>query len=142
VWRADQGEPFTEFYIVTDDQAGEHVAGGYPAELALDETARIQAGITNQEGETTTYTVVALLHSLGEGGEVREIRRLGDFTVTVPSGETVARPHTIQPEMTGEDLRVTYLLYLGSAPDDSTPETDTAYRQVHFWIDVSPSESG
>lgn len=140
---ADRGEQFTEFYLLTEDpETGETIAGEYPDEIVRGEAAPIHVGITNKEGETMNYTVVVLLQRFNEEGAVQEVQKVDVYTVTVPDGETLEESRELRPETTGEDLRVTYLLYTGSPPENTTPGTDTAYRQVHIWIDVLPSQSG
>ena len=37
--------------------------------------------------------------------------------------------------MAGENLRLTFLLYRGQAPQDTTVEN--AYRELHLWVNVS-----
>lgn len=135
----ERGEQFTEFYVASEDpETGELVAGRYPAEIPRGETRRVQVGITNQEGETMDYTVLVLLQSF-EAGDVNEVQRLDVFSMTVEDGETRQEPHTIRPGLTGENLRVTYLLYDGPPPGSTSPDTETAYRHVHVWIDVPSS---
>lgn len=137
---ADREEQFTEFYLVTEDEAtGDTVASGYPTEIQQGETASLEVGITNQEGERMDYTVVVLLQSFDEDGEIQVVQRLGSFEVTVRPGETVERSHTIRPGLSGQGLRLTYLLYVGDPPENAGLETDSAYRHVHIWIDVSQS---
>ena len=141
--RVEPGEQFTEFYLVTEDQqTGEYVAGGYPDEIPLGETGQIQVGIANQEGETLTYTAVVLLQALGENGSVTESSTLDTYSVRVRENETVVEPHTIRPDMEGTNLRVTYLLYRGSPPEDGQLTAASAYRDAHLWIDVPPTASG
>jgi len=134
------GERFTEFYLVTEDpETGEYVAGDYPDEIRQGSSGTVHVGITNQEGERTDYTVVVLLQRIDEGG-VAEQRTLDRFPATVPAGETRRESHRITPELAGEDLRLTYLLYDGAPPDDERPAADNAYRSVHVWIDVPPAD--
>lgn len=141
--RVEPGEEFTEFYLVTEDQqTGEYVAGGYPDEIPPGEAGRVQVGIENQEGETLAYTVVVLLQSLGEDGSVTESSTLDTYTVRVRENETVVEPHTIRPDMEGTYLRVTYLLYRGSPPEDGELTPASAYRDAHLWIDVPSTTSG
>jgi len=136
-----EGERFTEFYLVTEDpETGEYVAGNYPEEIRPGASETVHVGITNHEGERTDYTVVVLLQRLDESG-VSEQRTLDSFTATLGPGETRREPHRISPELTGEELRLTYLLYVGSPPADERPSADTAYRSVHIWIDV-PTAGG
>lgn len=140
VLQTTPGEQFTEFYITTESpDTGERIAGGYPDEIPQGETRSVTVGITNNEHEETDYTVVVLLQEVGESGEVQEMQIMDRFSLTVPTGETVSRSHTIEPELTGENLKVTYLLYTGPVPENSGLAPETAYRNLHFWIDV-PAE--
>jgi uncharacterized membrane protein len=44
--------------------------------------------------------------------------------------------------MTGEELRLTFLLYRGAASEvPASPDPDGAYRSVHLWIDVTETEA-
>lgn len=137
----DYGERFTEFYLATEDpETGDLVAGGYPDQVTRGESESVQVGISNNEGRTVEYTTVVLLQSISENGEIQATQRLDAFRVTLEDNETVVRTQEIRPELAGEDLRVTFLLYKGSPPNAEEVGTDTAYRQAHFWIDV-PTQS-
>lgn len=46
--------------------------------------------------------------------------------------------HEITPTMTGENLRLTYLLYKGDPPEEPTKEN--SYRDLHLWITVEDSD--
>lgn len=134
----DRGEQFTEFGLLTEDpETGDLVADDYPDQLSDNETERVYVGITNNEGRTVEYSVVTLLQSFGPDGQLQQVQRLDQATVTVQEGETVRTQQSLRPEITGENLRVTYLLYIGSPPADEPPSTDNAYRHVHLWVDVS-----
>ena len=136
----ERGEQFTEFYIVTEDpETGADTAGGYPDDGA----DPVRIGITNQEGETTTYSVVVLLQQF-EGTtdrSIRETRIAESFEVTLDPGETRVRSHTLDPAAVGggSDVRATYLLYRGSPPEAGRLGINTAYRHTHFWIDDRPA---
>jgi uncharacterized membrane protein len=150
-----QGEQFSELYLLTEDEDG-LVADDYPTELVRGEPGSLVVGIGNQEHDTTAYTVVGKLQQV-------EIRRPGNdsvndtteteaVSISVLEEEEVAmfepelghneswtREHNVTPTLTGEDLRLTYLLYRGSVPDD--PGVDNAYRETHIWVNVSePAE--
>lgn len=133
----NSGEEFTEFYLSTpglEQPAGEGEA--FTDQLALGESAEITVGITNQEGEDVTYTVVVLLQSL-DGGEVQDEHRLDTLVVPVAQGETVEQRHTMTPVVAGENLRVTYLLFEGPVPSGTQPSESEAYRHVHIWVTVT-----
>jgi uncharacterized membrane protein len=136
-----QGESFTEFYLLTEDEEEELVAADYPTEFQVGQGQPVVVGIGNHEHESVEYTVVVQLQEVTtEGNEtvVRERRELDRFTTpAVADNETWQRTHGIRPTTTGENLRVQYLLYRGSPPE--SPTADNAYRDLHLWIDVAAS---
>jgi uncharacterized membrane protein len=66
---------------------------------------------------------------------VLERERLRQFRPRVTHNGTWHRPHTVTPTLTGERLRLTYLLYRGESP--ATPTVGNAYREVHLWVNVT-----
>ena len=137
------GEQFTEFYVLTEDEDGELVADDYPTELTRGESRSIVVGIGNQEHEAVDYTVVVELQRVRfeEGAnnttrvEVLEETELRRFHPTVEHNETWHRPYNVTPTLTGERLRLAFLLYRGGAPAE--PTVDDAYRELHLWVNVS-----
>ncbi|WP_336361995.1 DUF1616 domain-containing protein [Halalkalicoccus salilacus] len=131
------GEQFSEFYLLTEDDDGELVADNYPEEFVQGESESVIIGIENQEHETVDYTVVVQLERVeGEGNEtsVTEREELDRISTTLGHGETWQEEYSVSPTMTGEGLRLTFLLYDGEVPAEPTREN--AYRELHLWIDV------
>lgn len=136
VLNADRSAEFTEFGLVTEDpETGEFVADEYPTELPGNGSDDLHVTITNNEGQAVEYTVVVLLQSF-ENGQLQAAERLDTTTVSVQPGQTVREQPTLRPQTTGDDLRLTYLLYKESPPPTDRQRTDTAYRHVHIWVDV------
>jgi uncharacterized membrane protein len=132
------GESFTEFYLLTEDDDGELVADGYPTEFVAGESQSLVVGVGNQEHRQQAYTVVVELHDVEtENNETRILdrERLRTFEVQTEHNETWQRQHSVTPELTGERMRLTYMLYQGSPP--TTPTTDNAYRELHLWVNVT-----
>lgn len=133
-----QGETFTEFYILTEDDDGELVAAGYPTEFDLGDSEPVIVGVENHEAETLEYTVVIQLQEVEQANnetEVIERQELDRFTTpAIADNETYHHDQELTPTMAGEDLRLQFLLYRGEAPDEPTREN--AYRDLHLWIDV------
>ncbi len=149
-----QGETFTEFYLLTEDEDGELVAADYPTEFVAGEGRELVVGIGNQEHEPVDYTVVVELQRVafetatGESSptasnrtanvttvrvvETEELRR---FQTSLSHNDTREQPYTVRPTLVGEDMRLTFLLYRESPPEN--PSVDTAYRETHLWVDVS-----
>lgn len=139
VWHPtdDQSEEFTEFFVESEDpELGELGAAGYvPNESG---TARLHLGITNHEGERTTYTVVTVLQRFTTSDGRRVLvsqQRLNTTSVTVAPGETSRFRHEFDGDVSGTNNRLTYLLYAGEPPSD--PSTDDSYRDIHVWVDDS-----
>ena len=134
---AERGEQFTSLYLLSEDpETGEGVADNYPEEIPVGESENLTVGVTNNEGERTQYSVVVQLQSLGPGGNIQEVQTLDTFRRTVAPGETWEQPHEITPALTGDDLRVTYLVTIDGTPENTLYRPADAYRSVHFWIDV------
>jgi len=132
------GERFSEFYLLTENEDGELVADNYPTEFQQGEGRSLIVGIGNQEHERTEYTVVAELQRVervGNETRVRERSELRRFQPTLGHNETWHRQHEVTPEMTGEGLRLQYLLYRGAPPESINQSA--AYREVHLWVNVT-----
>lgn len=135
-----QGEQFTEFYLVTEDDSGTFVADDYPTNFTQGETKSLHVGVENHEGTPVRYTVVAQLQQVErvDGSlAVRDRSELGRSARIVEANTTWRTRESVTPAMTGDRLRLTYLLYRGSVPQ--TPTVDNAYQDVHLWINVTAS---
>ncbi|WP_331234196.1 DUF1616 domain-containing protein [Natronorarus salvus] len=131
------GEQFTEFYLLTEEDDGDLIAADYPEEFVQGETQSLVVGIENNEHESVEYTVVIQLERVdGEGNETEVVEReeLDRFEESLAHNESVHRTQDVTPTMTGEELRLTFLLYDGEVPEEPTREN--AYRDLHLWIDV------
>lgn len=127
--------PSTEFYLLSEDD-GRMNAEGYPTEFTAGEGQNLTVGITNLEREIRQYTVVVELQRMAEDNEtvVTNATEVDRFRTTLGHNETWRRTHEVRPAVTGERLRLTYLLYVGDPP--TTTSTETAYRSTHLWITV------
>lgn len=136
------GESFTEFYLLTENESGALVADDYPTEFTRGESQPVTVGIGNHEHQRVNYSVVVELQRVSiqnNSTTVQDETELDRFQTAVRANETWRLNHTITPQMTGDRLRLTYLLYQGAPPDN--PSIDTAYREVHLWVNVSASEA-
>jgi uncharacterized membrane protein len=133
-----QGESFSEFYLLTEGPDGELVADDYPTEFQAGQGQSLVVGIGNQEHTTVDYTVLVELHEVAvqdNSTRVLDRERLQQFDPSLEHNETWQQRHTVTPTVTGERLRLTYLLYRGAPPQ--TPTTDNAYRELHLWVNVT-----
>jgi len=133
-----QGAAFTEFYLLTETQNGTLAADDYPTELVSGEPRTLVVGLDNHEHRSVSYTVVVEAQSVRiENNETTVLDResLHRFSPTVADNETWQRRHQVAPTLTGDRIRLTYLLYQGDPPSDPTAEN--AYRDLRLWISVS-----
>lgn len=133
-----QGESFTEFYILTEDNEGDLVAADYPTEFTVGESKPIIIGIGNQEHRPVEYTWVSKVQRVriaNNSTTVLESQELDRGQVYLEHNQTRHLNYSIEPRMTGQRLRLVFLLYTESPGDN--PTLDTAYRETHLWINVS-----
>lgn len=133
-----QGESFTEFYLLTENDDDELVADNYPTEFVAGQPASLVVGVENQEYELTNYTVVVAIQRadvVGNETQIREQQELRRFETELAHNETWRLQHEVAPEMQGEELRLAYFLYRGDVP--TQPSADSAYRELHLWVNVS-----
>jgi uncharacterized membrane protein len=133
-----EGEQFTEFYLLTENESGSLVADDYPTELTRGQEVTLAVGLTNQEHETTDYTVVVEMQRVrlqSDDATILETSQLHQFSATVDHNESWTQQHTVQPTILGDRIRLVYLLYKGNPP--ANPTMDNAYRSVHVWVNVT-----
>lgn len=138
----NDAESYTSVSLLTAGDDGELTASGYPD--VIDQSGEeLVVRLENNEGTTTTYTVVGELQHVRRGdGSVTPLRRGEVFSasVTLEPGDSWSEAHTVEPAVGGDDLRLIYYVYEGEAPAD--PSTETAYRHVNVWVDAPVQESG
>ena len=159
-----QGEQFTEFYVLTENETDDLVAAGYPSELSADDPESVHVGVENNEYEELDYTVVVQLQAVefrendsaataGPNGTettrtvnetvVTDRTELTRYSTTVPhNGSDVRRQNLSVDDETaaayaGDDRRVKFLLYRGDAP--ARPTAANAQWDLQLWVEV---ESG
>jgi len=135
-----EGEQYTEFYLLSEDpETGNLTASGYPTEFKPSNRESVVVGIENNEQRTVNYTVVVELQRLARGQTtiVAESSELDRFSLVLAEGETFQQTRSLETNMIGQNLRLVFLLYKGTPPEESS--VDNAYRQVHFWVDVKSS---
>ena len=131
-------ETYTEFYLLSGTEDGIGTATNFTTDLTGGEEHSVIVGIGNQERLTTDYVVVVRLQRMRQQGNVSTpvtSEVLTRFETTVAPNRTTERRTTFTPELTGERLRLQFLLYRGEVSADLSAET--AYREAHLWISVS-----
>jgi len=130
-----EGSTLTELSLLTENQTGEVVASGYPTEFTQNESETLIFNVENHERANTTYTVVLQEKKLNGENEVVQRTEIDRFRNRVPPGATWRVRHSVAPQIVGDRIRLSYLLYKGSPP--SEPTAENAYRHAYFSINVS-----
>lgn len=131
------GDQFTEFYLLAENDTGDLVAEDYPRTLSSDEPTPFYVGIDNHESRQTNYTVVASIQRVeveDDGVRVVEEREVTRTSVVVSDGERRVQQLNVTAPMEGQDLRLVFRLYRDGAPDD--PATADAYRELHLRVEA------
>ncbi|WP_276253269.1 DUF1616 domain-containing protein [Halomontanus rarus] len=138
-----QGEQFSAVYILTEDEENEseYVAANYPTEFTLGDSEEIVVGVDNNEHRTVDYTVVVLEQEVERADNettVLEQNELDRFETRLAHNESWLHPHDLEPTMTGEDVRIVWLLF----PDEVPAEPSTADTEyyVQLWVDVEDAQ--
>lgn len=135
------GERYTELYLLTDNgENGTLVADQFPSQLSPTEPRSIYVGIGNHEERTVEYSVVTELQRIETVDGERRVAaesELERFSTTLQPGQTFRgqRELTSRSSVTGERLRLIFLLYRGSPPENPTEEN--AYRSTHIWVNAT-----
>lgn len=137
------GETYTEFYVLSEDEDGELVAADYPDTFTPGEPQQLHVGVENYEGEPQDYVVVVQLQRIeetDEGSVVTARRDIDRYSVALEHEEAwvTERQLTVPSGWEGTDLRLKFLLYEGEV--SGTPTSDTAYHDLHIWIDVESED--
>lgn len=135
-----QGESFTEFYLLTENETGDLVADDYPTELTVGESRPVHVGIGNHEHRQMDYTVVVKLQQVETRNNTTQVqteRELSRFSASVGANETWHRKFNVTPTMEGQRLRLAFLLYQDTPP--AQPTVENAYRELHLWVNVTAS---
>ena len=130
-----QGEQYSEASLLTENADGERVAEGYPSTFVAGEGHQLSLALSNHEGESVNYEVVVVAQQVDSAGDVTAEQRVDRFGTTLDHGETAVLDRQIAPTMTGEDVRLRFLVYEGATPGSGVEPDQT----LQLWIDV---ESG
>ena len=124
------GYEFTQFYVGTEQQNGSISTVEYPDEFPTE--TPLTFVVTNQEQMSEEYVVVVQLQRVSDAGVVRQSEELGRYRNTVSQGETWKQSIEFSQEVSGENLRLQYLLYRNDVP--ATQTQDNSYRNLHIWV--------
>jgi uncharacterized membrane protein len=108
------GEKYTEFYLVDNEQATD-----YTGELSVGVKGEVVLGIVNREQAEVDYRI-----EVKESGET--IKRVGP--VILQHEQKWEQSIEFVPERPGNNQKLEFFLFKG--------KEDTRYRSVHIWVDV------
>lgn len=128
---------YTEFYLATEQPDEDLVASGFPDTVTAGEGTNVSVVVENREGRQVSYNVVVLAQTVGPDDSVTEQERVGSVSTVVEPGERAVLNRSVAPTVTGESVRLRFLLYEGPAPDD--PSAENAALSLRLWVTVEPS---
>lgn len=131
-----QGEAYSEAYLLTENAGGELTAEGYPSTFVAGDGHQLSLALSNHEHEPVSYEVVVVAQKLGPNGEVTAQQQVDRFGATLDHGETTELERQIAPTMTGDEIRLRFLVYKGTAPGNDV-EAD---QILQLWVDVEPAK--
>ena len=137
-----QGEPYTEFSLLSENETGELVAAGPSVSFAPNETNSVHVAIGNHEHRQMDYVVVATIQRVEvQNGSVRVRgeRELTRVRASVGANETWMHELNVTPDADAERLRLVVLLYRNDAPAD--PSAESAYRTLRLLEESPENES-
>lgn len=134
-----QEDGVTEFYLLSEGEDGTFTASEHPSTLDRGESHSFLVGVGNGEYRPLNYTVVVKVQRLGPDNQTvlaeREIQR---FTTKISHNQSRRFEHTVTPELTGDNVRLVYLLYTGPPP--ANPRISNAYLELHLWLTVDSEQ--
>ncbi|WP_158217307.1 DUF1616 domain-containing protein [Halorubrum sp. Ib24] len=128
---------YTTAVLLTETDDGELVAAGYPDRLQAGETADLVFRVENRESLAVTYEVVVQLQRVSDDGTVTEVSIRDQFEQTVDPGSAWEQDHRVTSDMSGERLRLAYLIYKGESPAE--PTLSNSYRNLTLWVGTEGS---
>lgn len=138
-------EQFTEFYLLSNNETGQLVAGGY---LSADDAGQVEPlviGVRNHEYETIRYEVVVKrqqFSSQSSSGTPQNETELARFQETVEHNSTWSLEYDVSGNVStieGKRVKLQFQLYTNGGTSNTTG--NSVYRSVHLWINGTQDQS-
>lgn len=130
---------YSEASLVSGEEDGALLGTNGTATLVVDADNTVRVKIENREGSEVEYELVGQIQRIQPDGTVIDSKRVDQGRITVAAGESTVSERRITPTITGDRLRLQYLMYKGSAPDE--PSVENADLSLRTRIDVVRPES-
>lgn len=137
-----EDEAFTQVTLIGDDD--DLSAEAYPTEIAANESVPLTLEIENHEQRTVEYSVVAVEQDLdigedGDGLTITDQNELESGTTEIGNGDTETVEYDLEPTMTGEDIRLIFLVYIDDEPGELS--TEAADRHVSVTLEIAADDA-
>ncbi|GAB7016564.1 DUF1616 domain-containing protein [Methanogenium cariaci] len=136
-----EGEHFTEFYILGEEE----MAADYPDRFPAGTPQFVIIGVGNHEYTAVNYIIETWAMNqtwIAEENrsEIYSMDLLDQIPVAVMHNETAEIPYNFTVTDVGAN-RIQFLLFMDAVPDDSVSgaeRVNASYRDLHLWVDVRP----
>ncbi|WP_324760565.1 DUF1616 domain-containing protein [Haloarcula sp. GH36] len=131
-------ESFSEASLLAGGETDELLGSNGTVTFVAGEPNAVHLRIQNHEGTETTYHIVGTLQRVGPNGTVLDSQRVDSGQRTVSAGTSAVLRRQVSPPTTGDRVRLQYLVYTGSVPND--PTVENASLTLRHWIEVEASQ--
>jgi uncharacterized membrane protein len=125
---------FSEASLLAGEDTDELLGSNGNVTFVAGESNAVYLRVQNHEGAETTYHIVGTLQRIGPDGGVLESQRVDAGQQTISAGTSDVFYRQITPSMTGDALRLQYLIYTDSIPAD--PGVENADLTLRHWLEV------
>ena len=142
VLAAQPAESSTEYSLLHKSNTGKLVADHLPRNLSEGKPATYFVQIQNHEHHPVSYTVVVKLQKVRVGNNTTQVQsenELHRFHAKLADNESWVHKHTITPNLQGKRIRLVYLFYKGTPPQN--PTLKNADSELHLWVTVNGQKS-
>jgi len=138
-----EGEQFTEFFILSENQT----LGNYPDHIIVGQAYPMYVGIGDHESGDTHYTVetwtqLAEFNTATNSSRILVMDPNGRLTATLTNNQTIITPYDLTVRKSGYN-RIEFLLFKNSVPGPDVTGSDrinASYRNVNLWIETVEQE--
>lgn len=128
-------ESGTGFYLLSENDDGDLVAGDYPSELEPGESTSLVTAVENHGSQEVQYAVVVTSERIdADANGSTEATVVDRYRESVAPGVRWTHRHSVAGEQVTDDFRLRYYLYRGSAPEQ--PSSGEPLQRLQLTVDV------